>query len=536
MNLNFLHNPYTTRRTPMVAANGVVATSHPLAAQAGLSMLQAGGSAVDAAVATAAALTVLEPTSNGIGSDAFALVWDGQTLHGLNGSGRAPATLTVEAVRRVGHARMPSHGWLTVTVPGAVAAWQDLHARFGKLPFDQVLQPAIIYAEQGAPVQPIVAHNWARGVEIARQRRGSEFAGFLDTFAPGGAAPAVGQRFVSPGHARTLRMIAAQGADAFYKGQIAEAIVGFAHETGGLFTADDLAAHRSAWVDPISVNYRGHTVWEIPPNGQGLTALIALGILEGFDLGRTPRDSTEAYHLQIEAMKLAFADAFRYIADPEHADVPVAQLLDPNYHAERRTLIGEAVRFPEPGAFPQGGTVYLCATDGDGMMISMIQSNFAGFGSGVVVPAWGISLQNRGAGFVLEPGHPNVLAPGKRPFHTIIPAFLTRNGKAVGPFGVMGGHMQPQGHAQVVINMLDYGMNPQAALDAPRWQVEQDNSVRLELETPRHIIEGLIARGHHVVVEPEQGGFGRGQAIWRLPSGAYAAGSEARCDGAAVGW
>ncbi len=289
-------------------------------------------------------------------------------------------------------------------------------------------------------------------------------------------------------------------------------------------------------VDPISVNYRGHTIWEIPPNGQGLTALIALGILEGFDIASTPRDTAEAYHLQIEAMKLAFADAFRYIGDPEHADVPVKQLLDSAYHTERRKLIGDTARYPEPGAFPQGGTVYLCATDGDGMMISMIQSNYAGFGSGVVVPGWGVSLQNRGAGFVLEPGHPNVLAPGKRPYHTIIPAFLTRNGEAVGPFGVMGGHMQPQGHAQVVINTLDYGMNPQTALDAPRWRVEQDNTLRLELETPRHVIEGLVARGHDVVIEPESGGFGRGQAIWRLPSGAYAAGSEARCDGAAVGW
>ncbi|HEU5014038.1 MAG TPA: gamma-glutamyltransferase, partial [Roseiflexaceae bacterium] len=363
MKLDFLHNPYTTRRTPMLAANGVVATGHPLAAQAGLSMLQAGGSAVDAALATAAALTILEPTSNGLGSDAFALVWDGAKLHGLNGSGRAPAALTVDAVRRAGHSGMPSHGWLAVTVPGAVAAWQDLHNRFGKLPFEQVLQPAISYAERGAPVQPIVAQNWARGVEIVRQRRGPEFASFLDTFAPGDKTPMVGARFVSTGHARTLRMIAEQGADAFYKGQIAEAIVGFARETGGLMTADDLAAHTSTWVDPISVDYRGHTVWEIPPNGQGLTALIALGILEGFDMARLPHDSAAAYHVQIEAMKLAFADAFRYIGDPEHVDVPVAQLLDPGYHATRRALIGDTARYPEPGAFPQGGTVYLCATD-----------------------------------------------------------------------------------------------------------------------------------------------------------------------------
>ncbi|HEX5691893.1 MAG TPA: gamma-glutamyltransferase family protein, partial [Roseiflexaceae bacterium] len=498
-------------------------------------MLQAGGTAVDAAVATAAALTVLEPIANGIGSDAFAIVWDGERLHGLNGSGRAPAALTPEAVERAGHSQMPLHGWLTVTVPGAPAAWQDLHARFGKLPFDQVLAPAIRYAEHGHPVASRIAQSWARGVAQAQARSGRMFDGFLPTFAPGGAAPAAGEWFRSSGHARTLRLIAERGAREFYQGSIAEAIAAFASETGGLLTADDLAAHASTWVDPISVDYRGHTVWELPPNGQGMTALMALGMLEGLDLARHPRDSAAAYHLQIEAMKLAFADAYRYIADPEFAEVPVQGLLNRNYLAERCALIGDRAGSFGPGAPPRGGTVYLCAADGEGRMVSMIQSNFWGFGSGVVVPSWGISLQNRGNGFSLEDGHPNMLAPGKRPFHTIIPAFLMRDGKPVGPFGVMGGSMQPQGHTQVVVNTIDYGMNPQTALDAPRWRVEGQN-VFVELETPRPVIDGLIARGHPVQVVSDISGFGRGQAIWRLDTGAYLAGGETRSDGGAVGW
>jgi gamma-glutamyltranspeptidase/glutathione hydrolase len=533
MNLDL--TTYPTRRTPLVAGNGVVATSQPLAAQAGLAMLQAGGTAVDAAVATAVALTVLEPTSNGIGGDAFAIVWDGERLHGLNGSGRAPAALTPDAVARAGHVQMPGVGWLTVTVPGAPAAWHDLHARFGRLPFEQVLAPAIAYAERGYPVSPIVARGWARGVAAARLRHDPMFAGFLPTFAPGGAAPAAGERFTSPGHVRALRLIAERGAREFYQGQIAEAIAAFAQETGGLLTAGDLASHTSTWVEPISVDYSGYTIWELPPNGQGLAALLALGILEGLDLAQHPRDTAASYHLQIEAMKLAFADAHRYIADPERAEVPVRGLLDPAYLAARRALIGPSAGDFGPGEPARGGTVYLCAADGEGRMISMIQSNYAGFGSGVVVPGWGIALQNRGSGFTLEPDHPNRLEPGKRPYHTIIPAFLTRGGQPIGPFGVMGGHMQPQGHIQVAINTIDYSMNPQAALDAPRWRVE-GNTVLVELETPRPVIEGLLARGHTVHVEPATGGFGNGQAIWRLPSGAYAAGSEPRCDGRAVGW
>lgn len=535
MHMDFAAHPYTTWRTPMLASNGVVATSHPLAAQAGLAVLRDGGSAVDAAIATAAALTVLEPTSNGIGGDAFALVWDKGKLYGLNGSGRAPAALTRERVLQAGNGEMPMSGWLPVTVPGAPALWADLHARFGRLGFGEVLAPAISYAENGHPVAPNIARNWAAAVATAKQRAEPQFSGFLPTFAPSGNSPMAGSRFVSDGHARSLRQIAATNGRAFYEGAIAQAIAAFASETGGLLTVEDLSAHRSTWVEPIGTTYREHTVWEIPPNGQGLAALIALGILEGVDLGRHPRDSAEAYHVQIEAIKLAFADAYRYIADPAYADVPTHGLLDPAYLAQRRALIGQHAGTPAPGTPAKGGTVYLCTADRDGQMVSLIQSNFWGFGSGVVVPGWGIALQNRGYGFSLDPAHPNVVAPHKRPFHTIIPAFLTKGQHAVGPFGVMGAEMQPQGHTQVVVNTLDYGMNPQAALDAPRWRVERE-IVHVELNTPRQIIEGLVARGHNVHVEPEPSGFGRGQAIWQIAGGAYAAGTEARCDGSVAGW
>jgi gamma-glutamyltranspeptidase / glutathione hydrolase len=535
MDLSLTDRPYQTWRTPLLASNGVVATSHPLAAQAGLATLQAGGSAVDAAVATAAALTVLEPTSNGIGGDAFALVWDGGRLHGLNGSGRAPAALTVEAVRRAGHSAMPAEGWLPVTVPGAPAAWCDLHARWGRLPLAQVLAPAVRYAEEGHPVAPNIARTWGRAVDEMRARHEPMYAGFLPTFAPGGSAPRAGSRFTSPGHARALRLIAATAGRAFYQGEIADALDAWSRATGGLLRGADLAAHTSSWVEPIAHRYRGYSVWEIPPSGQGLAALIALGILDGCDLASLGRDSAGSYHLQIEAMKLAFADAYAYIADPEFVAVPVRGLLDAGYLAERRALIGPTARLPAPGAPPKGGTVYLCTADRDGQMVSLIQSNYGGFGSGVVLPEWGIALQNRGQGFRLDDDHPNRLEPRKRPFHTIIPAFLSRDGAPVGPFGVMGADMQPQGHAQLVVNTLDYGMHPQAALDAPRWRVE-GAVVHLELATPRHVIEGLAARGHQVRVEPEPAGFGRGQAIWRLPAGAYVAGTEARCDGSVVGY
>ena len=528
--------PYPSSRQPVFAPHGVVATSQPLAAQAGLSMLQRGGNAVDAAIATAAALTVVEPTSNGIGADAFALVWDGTALHGLNGSGRSPEALSMDVVRRRGYETMPTRGWLPVTVPGAPAAWRDLHRRFGKLPFQTLFEPAITYAEHGYPLSSVLAKYWGRGARLLVEQHEPEFSGWAPTFAPEGHAPAAGEIWHSPGHARTLSRIAETEAEDFYRGELAERVAEFAANTGGFITRDDLAAHTSTWVDPISTSYRGYDVWEIPPNGQGLTTLIALNILEGFVLDQLPRESPQSYHLQIEAIKLAFADAHRYIADPERADVPTAALLSKDYAAKRRALIGESALDPAPGDPLRGGTVYLCTADEDGMMVSFIQSNYMGFGSGIVVPDTGIALQNRGAGFALDDGHPNRLEPGKRPFHTIIPGFLTHGGRAVGPFGVMGGYMQPQGHVQMIVNTLDYGFNPQASLDAPRWYWEQGREVMVEPETPAAVVQELRSRGHHVTVAEEHGLFGRGQIIWRLPSGAYVAGSDGRTDGYAVGY
>ena len=523
-------------RPAVRAEHGVVATSHPAAAEVGRDMLRAGGSAVDAAIATAAALTVVEPTSNGIGGDAFALVWDGSRLHGYNGSGRAPAALTAQTLGALGHDEVPLHGWAAVTVPGQVRAWADLHERFGRLPWGRVLEPAARLAGEGCPVPPVVAHYWDRGLAAASRLDGPEFEGFVPTFAPTGRAPAVGETAVLADHARTLSRLAEHGADDFYTGEIGGAIAGFAARTGGFLTPEDLASHAGEWTPPVTTAYSGYAVAEIPPNGQGIAALMALGILDGLDLGPDPA-APEALHVQIEAMRLAFADTFAHVGDPQHVAVPTAGLLDPGYLARRRSLIGERAAEVRAGSPSRGGTVLLCAADADGAMVSLIQSNFHGFGSGVVVPGWGIALQNRGHGFVLDQGHPNALHPGRRPFHTIIPGFLLRQAEAggldpVGPFGVMGGHMQAQGHVQVVLRTVA-GADPQQALDAPRWRVE-DDVVLLEPGLAEAADE-LRRRGHTVRVGTD-GGFGRGQAIWRSPEGGWVAGSETRCDGLAAGY
>ncbi|MGE3911619.1 MAG: gamma-glutamyltransferase family protein [Chloroflexota bacterium] len=528
--------PYTSQRSPVMAVNGVVATSQPLAAQAGLSMLQQGGSAVDAALATAIALTVVEPTSNGIGGDVFSLIWDGSQLHGINGSGRAPAATTAAAIRADGHTDMPNRGWWPVTVPGAPRAWADLHARFGKLPFEKLFEPAINYARHGYFVSPIISKLWSSAANNQFAGLTSpEFRGWFETFTPSGRPPAAGERWSSEGHASTLEQIAASNSRAFYEGALAQKIAAFAAETGGPMTVDDLAAHTSTWVEPIRTTYRGYEVAEIPPNGQGIAALIGLNIMEGFDLGSLPRESLEAYHLQLEALKLSLADAIAYVADMDQVDVPVKGLLDKEYASQRQSLIGERAIRPTAGKPKAGGTIYLCAADADGMMVSYIQSNYQGFGSGVVVPGTGISMHNRGYGFTLEDGHPNQVAPRKRPFHTIIPGFLLKDGQAVGPFGVMGGFMQAQGHMQMVINTVDYGMNPQASLDAPRWRWDGGMNVAVEPQTDPSIVAGLRARGHEVTVTAD-GSYGRGQIIWKLPGGGYVAGSDKRADGCAAAY
>jgi gamma-glutamyltranspeptidase/glutathione hydrolase len=538
-------------RKSLYAPRGVVATSQPLAASAGLAALRKGGTAVDAALATAIALTVVQPTSNDIGSDLFALVWDGSALHGLNGSGRSPAALTLETVRERGaigppspayggaqataEHSMPARGWLPVTVPGAPAGWRDLHARFGALPFADLFDDAIHHAEHGFPVSPTVAHYWRRSARVLHPTlEGPEFAEWARVFGPG---PQAGERWRNPDAARTLRLIADTGAEAFYKGELAGAIAEHAARTGGLLTADDLAAHASTWVEPISAHYRDHEVWELPPNGQGLAALLALNLLDGFTGGSLE----ERLHRQIEAIKLGFADVHALVADPDHAPAPLDVLLGADYADRRRALIGEKAGEPVAGEPSRAGTVYLAAADEAGMMVSLIQSNYMGFGSHIVVPGTGFTLQNRGAGFTLDERHPNAVGPGRRPFHTIIPGFLTRGGAPVGPFGVMGGHMQPQGHVQVVTSTVDDDLGPQAALDNPRWYWHAGRQVQIEPElaaTPEGAaaVEGLRRRGHEITIVNEASAFGYGQAIWRLPDGGYVAGTEPRADGAAVGY
>lgn len=516
-------------------SRGAAATSHPLAAQAGEELLREGGSAVDAAVGMAAALTVVEPTSNGIGSDAFALVWAEGRLHGLNGSGRSPAALTLDRFRGAGHESMPARGWWPVTVPGAPAAWADLHRRFGRLPFERVLAPAVRLAKDGHPVPPVVAYYWGKAAEGFSRLRGPEFAGWNLTFAPEGRAPRVGERVRFPDHARTLARLAASGCRDFYEGELAAAIDAFSRETGGLLRGSDLAAHRSEWVEPLSVHYRNVEIWEIPPNGQGIVALAALGLLDGLPPG-SAWDDPAGVHGSIEAVKLAFADAQQHVTDPGHMLLPPDTLLDPKYLERRRGGIGPQAERRETGLPRTGGTVFLVAADADGMMVSFIQSNYMGFGSGVVVPGTGIALQNRGAGFVTEAGHPNVLGPEKRPFHTIIPGFLTHDGAPWGPFGVMGGHMQPQGHVQMVRALVDFGLPPQAALDLPRWRWTQDLDVDLETGWTREAAEALASRGHRLQPTHDAGPFGRGQIILRDADGVLAAGSDRRADGQALVW
>jgi gamma-glutamyltranspeptidase/glutathione hydrolase len=540
MNFNY-STPYTSTRLPVFARN-VVSTSHPLAAQAGLRMMQKGGNAVDAAIAAAATIMLTEPVSNGLGSDAFAILWDGKELHGLNASGRAPQAWTPEYFhRKYGKDAKtpPKRGIDAVTVPGAVAGWVALSDRFGKLPFADLLEPAIEIAERGYLLPVVVQQKWAAATpELQGQ------PGFAQSFLPWGRAPQVGELFKFPAAARALRAIALTKGEAYYRGEIAQALEKFAAEAGGALKASDLAAYQPEWVQPLAKNYRGYTLHEIPPNGQGIAAQIALGILDKFDLGSLPVDGVDSQHLQIEAMKLAFADVYSYVAEPSAMAVTPAQMLDDAYLSSRAKLIDmkKAQDF-KAGNPVKGGTIYLTAADENGMMISFIQSNFMGFGSGCVEPTFGISLQNRGHGFNVDPqGHntANLVAPGKRPIHTIIPAFLTQDGQPVMSFGVMGGNMQPQGHLQTLVRMLDYGQNPQAACDAPRWRYNAGLEINVEAALDKATVQGLQARGHRVeVINDSYQDFGAGQFIWRAGDPkveGYVAASDARRDGQAAGF
>ncbi len=533
-------------RSEVIARHGMVATSQPLATQVGLGILEAGGTAIDAAIAANAALGLMEPTGSGIGGDLFAIVWDAKTktLYGYNGSGRSPKSLTLAYLEAQGYTHMPSHGPLPVTVPGCVDAWFALHDRFGKLPMKKVLAPAIEYAREGFPVSELIAYYWQRSVPILES-----YAGFRETYMPGGRAPRKGEIFRNPRLAETLATIARKGRDAFYKGKLARRMDAFMKENGGFLSYEDLAAHHGEWVDPVSTNYRGFDVWELPPNGQGIAALQMLNILEGYDFSRIPFGSAEHIHLLVEAKKLAFADRAKFYADPAFNRIPIAGLISKAYADARRELIApdRAARAVEAGnpSLDAGDTIYLCTADSEGNMVSLIQSNYRGMGTGLS-PGLGFIFQDRGELFDLHEGRFNSYAPGKRPFHTIIPAFITKDGEPLMAFGVMGGAMQPQGHVQIVMNLVDFGMNVQEAGDAPRvrhsgssqptGEVMADGGwVFLESGFGIDTERGLLARGHRV--RRSRGGYGGYQAIvWDAASGVYIGASESRKDGAAAGY
>ena len=539
-------NPYPTSRIPVFGRN-IVSTSHPYAAQAGLKILHEGGNAIDAAIAAAAAITICEPVSCGLGSDAFAIVWDGHSLHGLNASGHSAQAWSPEyfagkyGVDQNGLAKRPKRGWDSVTVPGAIAGWEALHQKFGALPWHQVLAPAIEIAARGYAVPPVVAYKWAAAIPELKDQ-----AGFADCFMPLGRAPHVGERFTMPSAAKTLERLALHGAKDYYQGQIAEQICHAAKENGAALSLDDLASYRPDWVTPISKNYRGYDVHEIPPNGQGIAALIALGILEHFDIGNIPVDSSLSQHLQIEAMKLAFSDLYAHVADPSSMQYRTEDFLDPDYLRARAKLIDpdHAMPSPQTGIPRLGGTIYLSTADESGRMVSFIQSNYMGFGSGVVVPGTGISLQNRGFAFSSDPRSANVVAGRKRPFHTIIPGFLTKtvagHVQPVMSFGVMGADMQPQGHLQTLVRMLDYQQQPQAACDAPRWKVNRDYTLDVESNMNAQTVNELIKKGHQLKrVDDPYMDFGAGQFIWRLSNeleDGYVAASDSRRDGHAASY
>lgn len=522
--------PYASQRMPVLASN-MVATSQPLAAQAGLRMLLKGGNAVDAALATAITATVVEPVANGIGGDAFAMVWDAHALSGLNASGRSPAAWTHSMF--AGREAMPSLGWDSVTVPGGVSAWMALSERFGKLPFAELFEPAITYARGGFLVTPTIARQWAVAVQSLSQQ-----PGFADSFMPEGRAPIAGERFRHLDQARTLEIIAETRGEAFYRGALAQRIAAESKRHGAALNEQDLAAQKAQWVEPIAQDYRSHTMHELPPNGQGLATLIALGILEHVDLRSYPVDSADSIHLQIEALKLAFADVYAHVADPANMRVDIREMLDAEYLRSRADLIDmQHAQWLSTGVPRNEGTVYITAADANGMMVSLMQSNYRGFGSGVVVPGTGISLNNRGSGFSLDPDHPNVVSGAKRPFHTIIPGFLTKAGAPAMSFGVMGANMQPQGQVQLLVRMLDYGQNAQAASDAPRWKITEDQGgLLMEPGFDLAVVTELSLRGHQIKQSTwDSTEFGAAQAIYKLDGG-YLGASERRRDGQVVGF
>ncbi len=534
MKYNLFDYPYESKRNCTLATHGVVATSNPLAAQAGLEILKKGGNAVDAAVATAICLTVVEPTSNGIGGDNFAIISKGDKLFGMNSSGYSPKGISIPLLKEKGFEQMPRFGWEAVTVPGAPAGWAKCCQEFGNLSLEECAQPAIRYASEGFVLQPTVCENWKKAsIYYKNNLKGDKFKYWFDTFTHEGKAPLEAHKVYLRDHAKTLEKIARSNSQDFYRGELMEQIVAFSNSTGGYLQPEDFINYKADLVEPIGTDYRGYEIWEIPPNGQGLIALEALAILRGLDC--SARDA-DYFHNEIESLKLAFEDGKKYITQPEHMPFVFEKLLSPEYIDRRRALIGTNAILPTAGNPEQTGTVYLATADKDGMMVSFIQSNYMGFGSGLVVPSTGIALQNRGHSFSLDENHANALKPNKRPYHTIIPGFITKDSKPIGPFGVMGGFMQPQGHLQVISNMVDFQLNPQSALDAPRWQWTGEKNIIIEKDFTSSLAHELERREHKISVSLDSSMFGRGQIILKNDTGVYVAGTEKRTDGHIAVW
>ena len=535
MTFDPLSNPYPSKRMVIYGRNGMVATSQPQAAQVGLDILKKGGNAIDAAVATAAALTVLEPAFNGIGGDSFAIIWYQGKMYGMNSSGPAPMAVSMEVLKKEGFTSIPRYGWVPATVPGVPWAWANLSKRFGNKSLLENLDGAIRYSEEGYPVSPVISKAWDRAFRIYKENLPyGDFSNWCKVFAPKASPPKAGEVWKSPFHGKTLLRIGETEGKDFYIGEIADLIDRYSRENGGFLRKEDLESFAGEWVDPISVDYKGVTVWELPPNSQGLIVLMALNILKGFNFEK--RECIESYHTQIEAMKVAFMDGQNHITDINYMKGNIQDFLSQGYGEDRRRIIGNNAIVTLPKRYVGSSTVYLATADGQGNMVSYIQSNYTGFGSGIVVPGTGISLTNRLLNFSLNPEEANCLEPGKRTYNTIIPGFLTKKDIPLGPFGVMGGFMQPQGHVQVVSNLFDFNYNPQASLDAPRWQWIEGNIVSLESEVTEEIAEGLRGIGHNVRRPIETDFFGRGQIILKNDEGVMVGGTEPRTDSSIAVW
>lgn len=539
LNFDPLNYRYPSHRNVVYGTNGMTCSSVPQAAQIGIDIMKSGGNAIDASIAMASALPLLEPSGNGLGADCFVLVWTKGKLYGLNGSGFSPRALSADIVKAAGYtAAPPTEGWLPVMVPGCPGAWAELRRRFGTKSMKELMAPAIRYAKDGYPVAVNVSKQWSsevKRISAVYEKNPQLFGPFMDMFSKNGAPYEAGERFKSEDMAKTLEELAETDCESFYRGDIMKKMVAFSKQTGGFFEEHDFTSYKAEWVEPITINYKGYDVFEMPPNSHGITALMALNILKGMDLGDN-RENAACYHKMIEAIKLAFVDTKKYVSDPRTMRTKVNDMLSEEYAAKRRSLIGERAIFPEAGDPFCGGTVYFCTADGEGNMVSFIQSNYMRFGSGVVVPGTGIALQNRGANFSLDSESDNYLEGGKRAYHTIIPGFLSRDGQPIGPFGVMGGFMQPQGHMLVVVNTVDFHMNPQECLDAPRFQWTNGKKVQLEREIPASIAQQLAAKGHEIEIVNSNLGMGRGEIIWRMPNGVLAGAAEPRCDGTVAVW